>query len=358
MRCASKVERPRDVEVEPVAGGDPGHLVLHLLRALAGDPVLLGEVRRRVLLAGGRRGRVELEGAPGDLDLVAVLVAGEGRLEAALADVAPGQAMSDQISTCTVADSFVARTTTDEQGSARAAPGKGRRAHRAPRRRSSARRARRRSTGSSGDGRRCARRTVAGQLRHMMRIMRFSFPSAPVREATRGRSCMATRGAGARHFLPGRVATRPNTVEDTRSAVRPARRAGRPAGRRGGRATREQQREHREGEHPTGEREHGEARPGHHEAARHPARRVGERDREVDGGLGPARAGERRGVREQRGAGDEPEVPPQAEEAERDREQDDGLAWRERPQQTRGQERRAARRDERPPADAGRRGSR
>ncbi len=78
-----------EAEVEAVLRGCGRHRVEHLLRLLQGAAVLGGEVLRLPLGAlGGRRG-VELEGAPDDLDLVAVREGGERLLEAALPDVAP-----------------------------------------------------------------------------------------------------------------------------------------------------------------------------------------------------------------------------------------------------------------------------
>ena len=82
--------RGLEVEVEPLARRRGGHLVLHRPRLLDARPVLAREVLGAVALALGRRAGVELEAAPGDADLVAVLEGGERGLEAALADVAPG----------------------------------------------------------------------------------------------------------------------------------------------------------------------------------------------------------------------------------------------------------------------------
>ena len=82
--------REVEAEVQALGGGDVGHALLHRKRLVAAHAVLLGEMRRAVVLALARSGRVELERAPRHLHLVAVLEAGERGLEAALADVAPG----------------------------------------------------------------------------------------------------------------------------------------------------------------------------------------------------------------------------------------------------------------------------
>ncbi len=79
-----------EAEVEAVAGCGLGHRALHLQRLLAAGAVLLGEMGRGVLWALARRARIELEAAPGDLHVIAVLEALQRGLEAALADVAPG----------------------------------------------------------------------------------------------------------------------------------------------------------------------------------------------------------------------------------------------------------------------------
>ena len=79
-----------EAHVQPVAGRHVGHLGLPRARLLDAHPVLLGQVLGARALARGRRAGVELEAAPGDADLVAVLEGGERGLEAALADVAPG----------------------------------------------------------------------------------------------------------------------------------------------------------------------------------------------------------------------------------------------------------------------------
>jgi hypothetical protein len=57
---------------------------------LDGHSVLLGDPLHADTAALGWRGRVELEAPPCDVNLVGVLELGECRLEAALADVAPG----------------------------------------------------------------------------------------------------------------------------------------------------------------------------------------------------------------------------------------------------------------------------
>jgi len=87
-----RIGATRDVEaeVQSVAGRRLRHPGLHGQRLVAARAVLLGEMGGTVDGALGGRGRIELEAAPRDRDLVAVLVALERGLEAALADVAPG----------------------------------------------------------------------------------------------------------------------------------------------------------------------------------------------------------------------------------------------------------------------------
>src|SRR5439155_26183079 len=79
-----------EAEVEPLAGRDVRHLVVHRTRLVHGHAVLLGEVDGAVALALARSGGVELEAAPRHADVVAVRERRQGTLEPALADVAPG----------------------------------------------------------------------------------------------------------------------------------------------------------------------------------------------------------------------------------------------------------------------------
>src|SRR5690606_12399869 len=68
-----------------------GDALLHLPRLVDADAVLGGEALRGTAGLTGPFGRgVELAAAPDDLHVLAVLEAVECRLEAALADVAPG----------------------------------------------------------------------------------------------------------------------------------------------------------------------------------------------------------------------------------------------------------------------------
>ncbi len=80
-----------DVETEgqSLTGGGIRHALVHLLGALDGDSVLLGEPGRAVALTLGWRGRIELEASPADVHIVRMLELSERSLEAALTDVAP-----------------------------------------------------------------------------------------------------------------------------------------------------------------------------------------------------------------------------------------------------------------------------
>jgi hypothetical protein len=79
-----------EVERQAVRGGDADHALDHVLGLRDAAAVLAGEPLRVRLLVSDRRGsRIELERAPGHDDLVPVGKLGEGRLEPALADVAP-----------------------------------------------------------------------------------------------------------------------------------------------------------------------------------------------------------------------------------------------------------------------------
>jgi hypothetical protein len=84
------VAREVEAEVEPFAGGDVRHLLLHRTGLLDARAVLRGEVLGAVAGTLARGARIEFEAAPRDLDLVAVLEGGERGLEPALPDEAPG----------------------------------------------------------------------------------------------------------------------------------------------------------------------------------------------------------------------------------------------------------------------------
>ena len=81
--------RAVEVVLEPLARRQLGHLRVGLLGLLDAHAVLGREVLGRGVRALGRRARVELEAAPGQLDLVTVRELLERVLEATLADVAP-----------------------------------------------------------------------------------------------------------------------------------------------------------------------------------------------------------------------------------------------------------------------------
>ena len=74
---------------QALLGGDVDQLLLHLAHLGLGAPVLAGDHAGAQLVAVVRRGRVQLEGAVDDLDVVGVLERGQGRLQAPLADEAP-----------------------------------------------------------------------------------------------------------------------------------------------------------------------------------------------------------------------------------------------------------------------------
>src|SRR6185437_11533928 len=78
-----------EVVLEALGGGEPGHPLVHPAGVVDRHPVLPRQVLERRPAADGRV-RVELEALPFDLDLAGPVEAGERRLEAALADVAPG----------------------------------------------------------------------------------------------------------------------------------------------------------------------------------------------------------------------------------------------------------------------------
>ena len=67
-----------------------GQLALRCLSLLERHPVLLGQSRRQLALMLARSRRVQLEAAPGHPHLLGVLELRQRRLEATLADVAPG----------------------------------------------------------------------------------------------------------------------------------------------------------------------------------------------------------------------------------------------------------------------------
>jgi hypothetical protein len=81
---------PVEVEVQPLGRGVGRDPRLRGLRGGAAHAVFGGEALHRITLRRGWRARIELEAAPGDRDLLAMIEGGQGVLETALADVAPG----------------------------------------------------------------------------------------------------------------------------------------------------------------------------------------------------------------------------------------------------------------------------
>src|SRR5450759_3464188 len=90
--CIEGIARSRliEAEIQPLGGGVGRDPCLGSLGGGSGQAVLDGEAFDRIALRCGRRVRVELEAAPPDIDLPTVLEGGQGVLESALADVAPG----------------------------------------------------------------------------------------------------------------------------------------------------------------------------------------------------------------------------------------------------------------------------
>jgi hypothetical protein len=77
-----------EAELQPGAGSGLGHPLVHRERLVARDVELLRQAVGQGLGC-GRRGRVELEAPPLDLDIVTAVEQRERLLEPALADVAP-----------------------------------------------------------------------------------------------------------------------------------------------------------------------------------------------------------------------------------------------------------------------------
>src|SRR5258705_13678007 len=81
-----------EAKVQAVGRGDFGQPLHHLLRLVDRGAVLPGKTlgMRNAFVAHGRRGRVELERAPSDLDRISMRELRESGFEASLADIAPG----------------------------------------------------------------------------------------------------------------------------------------------------------------------------------------------------------------------------------------------------------------------------